>query len=134
MRRPFWGLVLTKVHVLQVNTDPANVADLTAAVASGRTDEDGWQMPKNAAPGDLVIWYAAGRQQFVARGWVEEPPRPVKTGPGPFRGRVAGMRWIKPVDRRKVFEECGVNGGLQSYQTVKDDVAVAFLQSVGLLE
>jgi hypothetical protein len=131
---PFWRLVVTKVHVLQVNTDPANVADLTAAVAAGRTDEDGWQMPKNAAAGDLVIWYAAGRQQFIARGWVEEPPRPVKTGPGPFRGRVAGMRWIKPVDRRKVLEEIGLNGGLQSYQTVKDEVAVAFLQSVGLLD
>lgn len=125
---------MTKVHVLQVNTDPANVADLTAAVAAGRTDEDGWQMPKNAAAGDLVVWYAAGRQQFVARGWVEQPPRSVTSGPGPFRGQVAAMRWIKPVDRRQVMEECGVNGGIQTYQTVKDEVTVAFLRSVGLLD
>jgi len=125
---------VTKVHVLQVNTDPANVADLTAAVAAGRTDQDGWQMPKNAASGDLVIWYVAGRQQFIARGWVEAPPRPVKTGPGPFRGHVVGVRGIKPVDRRKVMEECGLNGGIQSYQTVKDEIAVAFLRSAGLLD
>jgi hypothetical protein len=134
VRRPLWRLVVTKVHVLQVNTDPANVADLTAAVDAGRTDNDGWQMPKNAATGDLVIWYAAGRQQFIARGWVEAPARPVETGPGPFRGHVVGVRGIKPVGRRKVMEECGLNGGIQSYQTVKDEIAVAFLRSIGQLD
>ena len=91
-------------------------------------------MPKNAAAGDLVIWYAAGRQQFIARGWLETPPRHVETGPGPYRGQVVSMRWITPVDRRKVMADCGLNGGIQTYQTVKDEIAVAFLRSVGFLD
>lgn len=56
--------------------------------------------------------------------------KPVEAGPRRYRGRIVGMQWIKPVDRRKVMEECGLNGGIQTYQTVKDEVFVAFLRSV----
>jgi hypothetical protein len=121
-----------RVHVLQVNQNSENIDELTAGVEAGRTVTD-WQMPKGSAPGDLVIWYAAGRQQYVARGWVEEIPVKVEDGPGPFRGPVAGMQWINPVDRRTVIGDCGFNGGLQSYQTVKDQIAADFLRSLGLL-
>jgi hypothetical protein len=59
---------MIKVRMLQVNTDPKNLRDLNDAVEKGRTNPKGWQMPKNSAPGDLVVWYAAGRQKFAARG------------------------------------------------------------------
>ena len=57
---------MIKVRVLQVNTDAENSVELAAAVDAGHTDKDGWQMPRDSASGDLVVWYAAGRQQFVA--------------------------------------------------------------------
>lgn len=126
------GMAPIKVHVLQVDQNPENIAELAAGVEAGRTVED-WQMPKGSTPGDLVVWYAAGRQQYIARGWVEAPPVKVEEGPGPYRGLVAGMQWIDPVDRKKVIRDCGFNGGLQSYQTVRDQIAAEFLRSLGLL-
>ena len=122
---------LVKVHVLQVDQDPENIAELTAGIAAGRTVDD-WQMPKDSKPGDLVIWYAAGRQEYVARGWVDAIPAEVKEGPGPYRGPVVGMEWIEPVDRRKVIRDCRIDGGVESYQTVEDEFAVDFLKSLGL--
>jgi hypothetical protein len=123
---------LVKVHVLQVDRNPENIAELTAGVTAGRTVER-WQMPKGAKPSDLVIWYAAGRQQYIARGWVDAIPTLVKAGPGPYRGPVAGMEWIDPpVHRRKVIRDCGFDGGVQSYQTVGDGLVAGFLESLGL--
>jgi hypothetical protein len=127
------GMTMIRVRVLQVNTDPQNTSELAEAVATGHTDGDGWQMPMDSAPGDLAVWYAAGRQQYIAWGWVESAPMRVTRGFGPFRGQVAGMQAMEPVDRKKVMKESGVNGGLQSYQTVKDEITVKFLQSLGLL-
>jgi hypothetical protein len=122
---------LIKVHVLQVDQDPENIAELAAGVAAGRAVDD-WQMPKGSRPGDLVIWYAAGRQQYIARGWVDAIPTEVREGPGPYRGPVAGMEWIEPVDRRRVIRDCGFDGGVQSYQTVEDEFVVDLLKSLGL--
>ena len=124
---------LIKVHVLQVNLQPENIKDLTAAVDAGHTDDDGWQMPKGARTGDLAIWYMAGRQEFVARGWVEGIPWKVEHGHGPYRGSVAGVQWIDPVDRTEVIDRCGFDGGRQSYQTVSNGIAANFLRSLGLL-
>lgn len=92
-----------------------------------------WQMPKDCEPGDLVVWYAAGRQKFVARGWVEARPEWVEEGFGRYRGQVAGMQWIEEVDRKKVIKDCGFDGGHQGPQYVPDEIAVDFLRSVGLL-
>jgi hypothetical protein len=118
---------LIKVHVLQVDQNPENIAELTAGVAAGRTVDD-WQMPKGSQPGDLVIWYAAGHQKYMARGWVDAMPTEVREGLGPYRGPVAGMEWIEPVDRRKVIRDCGIDGGVESYQTVEDEFVVDFLK------
>jgi len=120
-----------KVHVLQVDRKPENVAELAAGVAAGRT-VDNWQMPKGSRPGDLVIWYAAGRQQYIAMGRIDAIPAPVKEGPGPYRGPVSRMEWIEPVDRRKVIRDCGLDGGVESYQTVDDQLVAGFGESLGL--
>jgi len=124
---------MIKVRVLQVNTDPENTGELAAAIADGHTNEDGWQMPMHSVPGDLVVWYAAGLQKFVARGWVEASPWKVKQGFGPYRGLVTGIQAIEEVDRRKVINDCDFDGGHQGPQNVKDEIAVEFLRSVGLL-
>jgi hypothetical protein len=89
-------------------------------------------MPKGSKPGDLVIWYAAGRQQYIARGWVDAIPTQVREGPGRYRAPVVGMEWIEPVDRRKAIRDCGFDGGVQSYQTVEDEFVMDLLQSLGL--
>jgi len=124
---------MIKVRVLQVDKDQENTDELAAGVAAGHTDNDGWQMPRESAPGDLVVWYATGPHQFVARGWVEASPRKVEEGFGPYRGPVAGMQWIEPADCKKVIKDCGFDGGHQGYQTFKDEIAVDFLRSVRLL-
>jgi hypothetical protein len=125
-------LTLIKVHVLQVDRKPGNIAELKAGVATGRT-VDNWQMPKDSRPGDFVIWYAAGRQQYIARGRVDAVPTEVREGHGPYRGPVAAMEPIEPpVDRTKVIRDCGFDGGVESYQTVDDGLVVDFLQSLGL--
>src|SRR5260370_12145430 len=101
---------MIKVRVLRVDQDPENTDEVAAGDAAGDTVKDSWQMPMDSAPGDLVVWYAAGRQRFVARGWVEARPRKVEKGQGqghgPYRGPVAGMRWIEEVDRKKVIKDC----------------------------
>jgi hypothetical protein len=108
---------LVKVHVLKVDRKPANIAELEDGIAAGRTVDD-WQMPKDPKPGDLVIWYAAGQQKYIARGWVDAIPAEVREGPGPYRGPVAAMERIEPcVDRKKVIRDCGIDGGVESYQT-----------------
>ena len=127
----FLERALAKVHVLQVDRNPENIAELGAGVTAGRTVDD-WQMPMGARPGDLVIWYAAGRQEYVALGWVDDIPVMVTEGPGPYRGKVARMEWIEPVDRRKGIRDCGFNGGVESYQTVEERLVANFLDSLGL--
>lgn len=117
--------------MLQVDQDPENIAELEAGVTAGRTVR-GWQMPMGSRPGDVVIWYAAGRQQYIALGRVDAIPTWVRDPPGPYRGPVVGMEWIEPVDRRKVIRDCGVDGGVESCQTVDDGVVVEFLKSLGL--
>ena len=123
---------MVKVHVLQVDRNPENIAELEAGIAAGRTIDD-WQMPRDAKPGDLVIWYAAGRQKYIARGWMDAIPTEVREGPGPYRGPVADMERIEPwVDRKKVITDCGIDGGVESYQTVDDEFAAGFLKSLDL--
>jgi hypothetical protein len=122
---------VAKVRVLQVDTNPENLAELEAGVIAGHT-VDGWQMHKDSRPGDLVIWYAAGRQQYIALGWVDDIPEEVTEGPGRYRGPVCRMEWIEPVDRKKVKDECRVDGGVESIQLVADEYVVGFLESLGL--
>lgn len=117
--------------MLQVDRKPENIAELEAGVDAGRTVDD-WQMPKGSKPGDLVIWYAAGRQEYIALGWVDAVPRLVKEGPGPYRGPVGRMQWIEPVSRRKVIRDCGLDGGVESYQTVEEGLVADLLESLGL--
>jgi hypothetical protein len=133
---------MTKVHILQVNDRQApgatrsNIQELDDAIAAGHTGPEGWQMPKRAAPGDLVVWYAAGTlgKHFMAKGRVEGHPARVNQGYGPYRGQVAGIKRIPPVDRRQVLQGSGVDGGLQGPQTVPDEKAEAFLKSLRLLD
>jgi hypothetical protein len=88
---------LVKVHVLQVDKNPANIAELSDGVGRGHTVTD-WQMPKDSKPGDLVIWYAAGRQQYIAQdGWMP-PRRRLEKAPGPIAARLlvwsgSNRRW-----------------------------------------
>jgi hypothetical protein len=43
------------------------------------------------------------------------------------------MEWIEPpVDRKKVIRDCGLDGGVESYQTVDDGLVADFLESLGL--
>jgi hypothetical protein len=123
---------VAKVRVLQVDKNRENLAELEAGVIAGRTVGD-WQMPQDSMPGDLVIWYAAGRYEYIARGRVDTKPEPVKEGPGPYRGRVNRMERIEPgVARKKVMGDCGFDGGKQSYQTLDGREAADFLESLGL--
>jgi len=91
-------------------------------------------MPKGARPGDLAVWYASGRHAgvYVAWGWVDGVPRRVEDGPGPYRGTVGWMRNLNRATRQDVVDYCGVNGGVQSYQTLTGDRAFDFLEAVGL--
>lgn len=120
------------VHVLQVDRDPANLAELEAGLTARHT-MDGWQMPKGAKPGDVAVWYATlPTGAYVAWGWVEEAPQKVDDGHSPYRGPVKAMRsLLPPVSRVDVFQRCGVDGGIQSYQTLKGN-APGFLEAVGL--
>jgi hypothetical protein len=121
------------VRILQVNDKKENTDELARSVSIGRTETD-WQMPKYARPGDLAVWYASGRNagNYVAWGWVDGVPYRVEEGPGPYRGTVAGMRKLKEVTRRDVIDHCGVDGGVQSYQTLTGARALDFLEAVGL--
>jgi hypothetical protein len=42
------------------------------------------------------------------------------------------MESIKPVHRRKVIRDCGLDGGVESYQTVDEGLVANFLDSLGL--
>ena len=53
-------------------------------------------------------------------------------GVGPYRVPVAGLRELKKVSRREVLDYCGVNGGVESYQTQTGNRALDFLAAVGL--
>jgi hypothetical protein len=121
------------VHILQVNDAAENLDELDRSVRAGHTVED-WQMPKAARPGDLAVWYASGRHAgvYVAWGWVDAVPQRVEDGPGPYRGTVGLMRELDRVGRQEVIDYCGVNGGVQSYQTLTGDRALDFLEAVGL--
>lgn len=121
------------VHILQVNDQAENLDELDRSVRAGHTVED-WQMPKGARPGDLAVWYASGRHAgvYVAWGWVDGVPHHVEDGPGPYRGTVGAMRELNKVTRQEVIDHCGVNGGVQSYQTLTGDRALDFLEAVGL--
>lgn len=121
------------VHILQVNDRKENTEELARCVRIGRTETD-WQMPRDARPGDLAVWYASGRNAgiYVAWGWVDGVPYHVDEGPGPYRGTVAGMRELEEVTRQNVIDYCGVNGGVQSYQTLTGARALDFLEAVGL--
>lgn len=60
-------------------------------------------------------------------------PTEIKEGPGPYRGPVADIEPIEPgIERRKVITDCGIDGGVESYQTVGDEFAAGFLESLGL--
>ena len=63
------------VHILQVNDNKKNTDELTRSVSIGRTETD-WQMPRDARPGDLAVWYASGHNagRYVAWGWVDGFP------------------------------------------------------------
>jgi hypothetical protein len=92
---------------------------------------DGWEMPLNARRGDLVVWYAAGRSEFVARGWVEARPHSTsRNGHRCYMGPAAGMQRIKAVDRLTVKDACGIDGGHQGYQTVPDAIVGGFLRAL----
>jgi hypothetical protein len=123
-----------KVHILQVNDEKENTDELARSVNIGHTETD-WQMPKPARPGDLAVWYASGRKAgiYVAWGWVDGVPHRVEDAPGPYRGTVAGMRELeKKATRQDVIDHCGVNGGVQSIQTLTGARALDFLEAVGL--
>jgi hypothetical protein len=124
---------MTKVHVLQVDTQPDNLDELERSLAVGHTVDEvnGWEMPMKAEPGDLVVWYAAGRSEFVARGWVEARPHPgTRNGHLSYLGPVAGVQRIKAVHRLTVKDACGVDGGHQGYQTARDEIAGDFLRAL----
>jgi hypothetical protein len=68
----------------------------------------------------------------VAWGWVDGVPYRVEDPHGPYRGTVAGMRKLNGATRQDVIDHCGVNGGVQSYQTRTDARALDFLEAVAL--
>jgi hypothetical protein len=122
------------VHILQVDDQKENTDELARSLHMGRTEAD-WQMPKGARPGDLAVWYASGRKagKYVAWGWVDGVPHHVEEGHGPYRGTVGGMRELEEeATRQEVIDYCGVNGGVQSYQTLTGARALDFLEAVGL--
>jgi hypothetical protein len=122
------------VHILQVNDQKENTDELARCLSLGRTETD-WQMPKGARPGDLAVWYASGRKagNYMAWGWVDGVPYAVEDSPGPYRGTVDRMRKLEnEVTRQEVIDYCGVNGGVQSYQTLTGARALDFLEAVGL--
>jgi hypothetical protein len=127
--------ITVKVVVLKVK-HKENLEELAGVIAQGRTFEGGdggWQMPKDAQPGDLAIWYAGDPdQEYLAYGWVVGVP--VKPGHEAMKyyGPVAGVRPLKPVSRKEVAAASGFNGrGVsQLAQTVQEHVD-DFLLAVG---
>jgi hypothetical protein len=66
-----------KVIVLKVR-HRENLDELAEVIRRQRTLEGGlggWQMPRDAQPADLAIWYAASPdQEYRAYGWVSGTP------------------------------------------------------------
>lgn len=121
------------VHVLQVNAKPENTGELAGAIRTGRTES--WQMPMGARPGDVAVWYAAGRHAmiYMAWGWVDGIPKKITDGTfGPYRGPVGGLRELEEVTRKDVIDYCGFDGGHQGPQTLRGARALDFLEAVGL--
>ena len=52
--------------------------------------------------------------------------------PGPIVARLPAWSGSSLVDRRKVIRDCGIDGGVESYQTVEDEFVVDFLKSLDL--
>jgi len=131
------GMISVKVCVLKVDNDKANLDELAASVAAGRTVE-GWEMPKHAEPGDLAVWYASDpKQDYVAWGWVAGIPTPGFRGSlRRYTGPVAGMRSIEPLSRIDVAAASGFNRDPNSVvpqpQTVPPRMAGNFLRALGL--
>lgn len=125
-----------KVIVLKVR-HKENLDELEEVIGRGRTLEDGlggWQMPKDAQPGDLAIWYAASPDQdHRAYGWVSGIPRKPESERVKYYGPVAGVRsFTTPVSRQKVaaasgFNDKGVNQLAETVHGRIDD----FLLAVG---
>jgi|SRR5712692_8819442 len=132
--------VAMKVIVLKVRRQ-VNLQELEEVIQRGHTYEDGererlggaggWQMPKDAQPGDLAIWYAGvPDQEYCAYGWVVGPPRRWEVRK--YYGPVAGVQWLAPVRRQYVAEKSGfnektVNQFAETVYTRVDD----FLKAVG---
>lgn len=129
------GGAAMKVIVLKVK-HRQNLDELDEVIHQGRTLEDGlggWQMPKDAQPGDLAIWYAASPdQEYRAYGWVSGTPRKPDSELIKYYGPVAGVRPLTPVPRREVAAACGFNekGVGQLAETVHECVE-DFLLAVG---
>lgn len=91
-----------------------NLDELAEVIRRGRTLEGGqggWQMPKHAQLGDLVIWYAASPdQEYRAYGWVSSTPARPAGEHVKYFGPVAGVRSLPaPVPRHVVAAASGFN-------------------------
>jgi hypothetical protein len=125
-----------KVIVLKVR-HKENLDELEEVIRRGRTlegDLGGWQMPKDAQPGDLAIWYAASPdQEYRAYGWVSGIPSKPESERVKYYGPVAGVRSLPAaVPRQKVaaasgFNEKGVGQLAETVHRRTDD----FLLAVG---
>ena len=126
-------MTTVKIHVLKVRHQE-NLDEMEAGISVGHT-VDGWQIPKGAEPGDLVVWYAASPdQKYRAWGWVADTPEPGFRGSSRiYKGPVTGIRAIKPVPRSKVADTCGFNRDTVNplAETVPDDIADDFLRALG---
>ncbi len=123
------------VHVLKVRGKD-NLYELEQLIKGAWPEPARWQMPKDAQPGDLAIWYSGSpHQEYVAYGWVAGTPKP---GDGLlYFGPVAGpVRLPVPMPRKAVADDCGFNrdGVAQAAQTVHSELwdVDAFLTAVGL--
>jgi hypothetical protein len=126
------------VHVLKVR-GKENLQELDEVIGVGHTVSahglGSWQMPRDAEPGDLAVWYAGDPdQQYVAYGWVAEAPNKPASEKTKYYGPVAGVRELPSGrrSRRQVAEACGFNdeGVAQLAQTIKDNCD-GFLLALG---
>lgn len=117
-----------KVIVLKVR-HKENLDELEEVIGRGRTLENGlggWQMPKDAQPGDLAIWYAGSPDQdYRAYGWVSGVPSKPESERVKYYGPVAGVRSFPTrAPRQKVAAASGFNekGVSQLAETVRERV------------
>jgi hypothetical protein len=124
-----------KVIVLKVR-HRENLEELDAVIRRGQTLEGGqggWQIPKDAQPGDLAIWHAGDPdQEYRAYGWVSGVPGKPENELVKYYGPVAGVRRLTPVPRRVVADASGFSekGVGQLAETVRHRVD-DFLLAVG---